>query len=158
MIEVGEKMGEIINVKFEYDTDDELDEILETIEEIERFIPNKKADKKRRKNHQIQFRMSDENYLIFLKRIERCGLSKTEFLTRACTSQTIKCVSGEKINDKLEALSYEVNRYGNNLNQIAKRFNERDFTNADKSLLALNGSFEKLINEFVKVRKEIRKL
>ena len=31
-------MGEIMKVQFEYDSDEELDEIIETIENIERFI------------------------------------------------------------------------------------------------------------------------
>ena len=151
-------MGEIMKVQFEYDSDEELDEIIETIENIERFIPEKKEVKKRRKNNQIQFRLSDENYCIFLKRIKISGLSKTEFLTRACTMQTIKCISTEDVKRKLEALSYEVNRYGNNLNQIAKRLNERNYIDADKNLFLLNCSFEKLIDEFVKVRREIEKL
>lgn len=151
-------MSNIMSVKFQYDTESELDEIIEAVETIERFIPEKSKTKKRKKNNQIQFRLSDEDYCIFMRRIENSGLSKTEFLTRACTSQVIRCVSGENVNDRLESLSYEVNRYGNNLNQIAKRLNENNFYDVDNKLISLMCSFEKLINEFVRLRKEINKL
>jgi len=151
-------MSDIMNVKFEYDSTDELDAIIDTIEQIEYLVADRITPKKRNKRNQIQFRLSDENYCIFLKRIQLSGLSKTEFLTRACTSQKIHCVSGSDVNNKLESLSYEVNRYGNNLNQIARRLNERDYKDAGNNLFNLNNSFEKLINEFVNVRKEINKL
>lgn len=78
--------------------------------------------------HQVTFRLSDEELEQLKANIEKSGLRQQEYLRRAA-------LSVEVLNtDDLKEVWPELKRQGNNLNQIAKQLNSRQYVDFKNSL------------------------
>lgn len=91
------------------------------------FARKGKMMNKKRK-HQITFRLSDEEYLLFKKKLSSSGYNQQEFLRRAALGKDITNM------DAIKEILPEMKKQGVNLNQIAKRLNERGYVDYDTSL------------------------
>lgn len=74
-----------------------------------------------KRTHQITFRLSDTELINFKKRVSESGYSQQEFLRRLALNKEIRNM------DALKDLLPELKRQGVNLNQIAKKLNERQY-------------------------------
>lgn len=73
------------------------------------------ANKSRPK--QVMFRMSEEEYEQFMKKVEQSGTNQQEYILRSVLEQSITNTDGVK------EIVPELKRVGNNLNQIAHALN-----------------------------------
>lgn len=72
----------------------------------------------RTRNKQISFRLTENEYKSVMKKIENSGMSQQEYFLKTLNSAIIYNTDG------LKEVVPELKRVGNNLNQIAKRYNE----------------------------------
>lgn len=77
----------------------------------------------------VKTRLNDDEYDMFLNRMEGYGLNQSAFLRKAISGATIRpVIVASLVNDELLAalgkLTAEYGRIGNNLNQIARHLNE----------------------------------
>lgn len=82
----------------------------------------------KKRPHQVTFRLSDEELELLKKKISSSGKNQQEYLRRAALEKEIMNM------DELKELIPEMKRQGNNLNQVAKRLNERGYVDYDKIL------------------------
>ncbi|MBY0379151.1 MAG: MobC family plasmid mobilization relaxosome protein [Burkholderiales bacterium] len=93
----------------------------------------------------IKFRISEEDYLIYLDKVKKSGFNRSEFFRNIVLKNKTKVVNK---NDAIEVI-YHLNKMGNNLNQIAYKLNKAFLENKithdvfDRNLFALN----KIIDE-----------
>lgn len=74
------------------------------------------------------FRLSDGELDGFKEKVKKSGLNQQEYLRRCVLDKEILNV------DPLKALVPEMKRQGTNLNQIAKRLNEKQYVDYNKDL------------------------
>ena len=82
-----------------------------------------------KRTHIVKTRLNDDEYDMFLNRMEGYGLNQSAFLRKAISGATIRpVIVASLVNDELLAalgkLTAEYGRIGNNLNQIARALNE----------------------------------
>ena len=79
-----------------------------------------------KRTHIVKTRLNDDEYDMFLNRMEGYGLNQSAFLRKAISGATIRpVIVASLVNDELLAalgkLTAEYGRIGNNLNQIAAK-------------------------------------
>lgn len=82
----------------------------------------------KQRNKQVNFRMTEEEFKVLKEKVEQSGMNQREFLRRCVLDKVILNV------DSLKTLIPEMKRQGSNLNQIAKRLNERKFVDYNNEL------------------------
>ena len=82
----------------------------------------------KKRPHQVTFRLSDEELEQLKSNIVKSGLRQQEYLRRAALSVQIMNT------DELKEVWPELKRQGNNLNQIAKQLNSRQYVDFKNSL------------------------
>lgn len=103
------------------------------------------------------FRMTENEYQELKDKAYKRGISVSEYLRQAaiynrgdsdacCKDEFI--LKREYVNE-LSRLNYEINRVGNNINQIVKDYNSEFYNYADKHKLA------ELLNEIISLEKSI---
>ncbi len=73
---------------------------------------------KRKRSHQISFRLSDEEYQKFQYKLSHSDMTQTEFFIHAINGQKIRIIKA------YIPLLAELKRQGTNLNQLTHRINE----------------------------------
>lgn len=84
------------------------------------------ANKSRPK--QVMFRLSEEEYEQFMKKVEQSGTNQQEFILKAVLEKPITNTDG------IKEVVPELKRQGNNLNQIAKKLNENGYVDYKQEL------------------------
>lgn len=82
----------------------------------------------KQKESRFELRMDDRQRQILRQKAARAGLSQAEYLRELIEGHQI--ISKEQ-NEQTDKLLYELNRLGNNLNQIAHNFNSGFFSKED---------------------------
>jgi len=82
----------------------------------------------KKRNVQVNFRMTEEEFEVLREKVEQSGMSQREFLCRCALDKVILNV------DSLKVIVPEMKKQGSNLNQIAKRLNERKFVDYNNDL------------------------
>lgn len=102
---------------------------------------------KRKRQHQLLFRLNDAELALFNSKQSASGLNKTEFLLSLLKSATIKVYAFE---DSARQLGYELRKIGVNLNQVAHLVSSGYFNSAkdtfSKMQTAYFYTFESLKN------------
>ncbi len=93
---------------------------------------------KRKRQHQLLFRLSDAELALFNSKQSASGLNKTEFLLSLLKSATIKVYAFE---DSARQLGYELRRIGVNINQVAHLVNSGYFNLAKESFSKMQGAY-----------------
>lgn len=84
---------------------------------------------------QMTFRVSAEEYEIIIKKIAESGLNNQEYILRAVLNTTVQSNAELKeLLPKLKRVNTELNRQGNNLNQIATILNQRGYVDYKNTL------------------------
>ena len=78
--------------------------------------------------HQVTFRLTDEEISSLKKKISASGITQQEYLRRAALGKNITNTEG------LKALLPEMKKQGVNLNQVAKKLNERGYVDYESTL------------------------
>ena len=99
----------------------------------------------RKRSNRVTLRMSDSEYELFLKKIEKSNLSQNEYM--------IKCITGKKIIviDGLKETLIELKRIGANANQISKNLNSNIFQGATEDIKILRTDLSKIMEYIIKV-------
>ena len=109
-------------------------------------------EKNRSRTHKINVFLSDREFEIFEQKIAKLGISKSEYI-RNCI---LFGFPGRKTNfsdEEAERIAYEMNRIGNNVNQIARYVNKEheaaqaDIEEVKKLIWSLNDVIMKLVLE-----------
>lgn len=82
----------------------------------------------RTREKRVCFRLSEEEYEMLCDKVETSGLSQQTYIIRALLDKEILNV------EPLKQMLPEMKRQGNNLNQIAKRLNERGYVDYKSEL------------------------
>ena len=81
-------------------------------------------NKKRYRNNRFEIRLFDEEVEILENKAKIQGLSKTEYIREIILYSEIKDIKRNILSDEnFKKLLYEINRIGNNINQIAYNSN-----------------------------------
>lgn len=72
----------------------------------------------RRRNRQINIRLTEIEYLSVYRNAEKSGLIISQYIRKCILEKEIKVISG------IKELNWELNRIGNNLNQLTRKVNE----------------------------------
>ena len=67
----------------------------------------------------MHFVLSEGQYQLLSKDAKRCGLTKRQYLIRLIENRPVKVRPGKDI----EQLRTEIHHIGNNINQLARKFN-----------------------------------
>lgn len=109
---------------------------------------SEKKEPKRTRPNQIKFFVSDSELEKINKKIEKSKLTKSDFLRKMVLGKEIIVVDG------LKELAMELNRIGNNINQISKAVNQGK-VNDTGELSKLKESYEKAFDEVLKLSKKV---
>ncbi len=93
---------------------------------------------KRKRQHQLLFRLSNEELALFNAKQSASGLNKTNFLLSLLKSATIKVYAFE---DSARQLYNELRKIGVNLNQVAYLVNSGYFDSAKESLYKMQNAY-----------------
>lgn len=73
--------------------------------------------------HKISFRVSDYEHKLVQSKVEKSGIRMSDFCRHAVLGKEIRTVKG------LDKCSYELNKIGNNLNQLTVLCHQRSVQN-----------------------------
>lgn len=72
---------------------------------------------------QVKFRLNEKEAEILKKKVEASGLSQQEYLLKCALQKEMKVIDLSELKEVMT----ELQRQGNNLNQLTKKLNERGF-------------------------------
>ncbi|MBG9568197.1 MULTISPECIES: MobC family plasmid mobilization relaxosome protein [Brevibacillus] len=98
------------------------------------------------KTELIKVRVTQDELEIIDKKAQVAGLKRSQYVRKICTQGYIVIRNF----DEVEKLVYEINKIGNNINQIARKANEFDYLSKDdlKSIRSRIDEVYKLIESF----------
>lgn len=117
-------------------------------------VEGKKKIKKRLRNHIIRAWLSENEYQILKEKTDYCKMSISAYIREMVMNGFV--INFQPFSSDLKAVTYELNRIGNNINQIAHRVNmfsaisNDDFEELKKSYDALFGLYMERFYEAVK--------
>lgn len=106
---------------------------------------------KRKRQHQLLFRLTDAELALFNSKQSASGLNKTEFLLSLLRSATIKVYAFES---NAKQLYNELRKIGVNLNQVAYLVNSGYFNNAKEEFFKMQ---EEYFNVFKRLKAFLEK-
>lgn len=86
----------------------------------------------RKRNKQINIRLTESEYLSFTKKAELSNLTLQDFVIQSCSNKEIHVIQGA---EDLASIRAELKKTGNNINQIAKKANIMGVYSEDIELL-----------------------
>ena len=105
---------------------------------IEEQAKNAKTDKP--KSEVASFRLLSEAHEVLYERAKTAGVSTRVWLEKAILENQTKIIAKQKPQPDLRSLLFQVNKAGNNINQLAHHFNTLNKVNKinkDEYLIAL---------------------
>jgi len=103
----------------------------------------------RRRNIQVKVYLSEEEYRVFSKQVEKSKQSQTDFFINCVKGKNIVVVEG------LRDVMVDLKRIGANINQISKNLNGGFFQNADRELRDIRERFDDITNVMLEVLREV---
>ena len=94
------------------------------------------------KTRRITFRVSDYEHKLILSKISKTGIQLSDFCRHAVLGKEVRQIKG------LDKCSFELNKIGNNLNQLTTLCHQRAVQNPnlDKMQAQLAGAIERIYN------------
>ncbi len=99
----------------------------------------------RKRDKQINIRLRADEYLNIHRQMEKSDLSLSEYIRKSILGKEIKIVSG------IKELVWELNRIGNNLNQLARKVNEGKIVELGDNLSQINCNLNTVFEKIVKI-------
>ena len=117
-------------------------------------MPNQRKPEALRKTHIMKIRLDDIQYSAIESGAETAEMTMTEYIRRMAVFGKLE-IHPQIVVDlpKLEALTLELSRIGNNLNQLAKYFNMGGIRS-----MAMQDLLTQCINEIMSTCREVMKL
>ena len=114
------------------------------------------SKKNRLRNNQIKFYLADEEVKILNDKAELCEMNISEFLRSAIfnTDIIIKKIPVAEIQSAQMAMdknSYEINKIGNNINQLVKVIHENNDTYSKNQIDEIKKDLDNVIKEYEKL-------
>lgn len=104
----------------------------------------------RKRNKQVIFRMSEEEYLKFLYKVTKSNLKQNEYLIRCINDKEIIVIDG------LKETLFELNRIGANVNQISKNLNGGIFTGAEQEVKEIRKNLSEVKSSIIEVLEKVK--
>ncbi len=99
----------------------------------------------RKRDKQINIRLTGGEYLDVCKKINESDLSLSEYIRKSILGKEIKIISG------IKELVQELNRIGNNLNQLTRKVNEGKVVELGDNLSQINCNLNTIFEKIVKI-------
>ena len=99
----------------------------------------------RKRDKQINIRLTEDEYLNACEKINESDLSLSEYIRKSILGKEIKIISGVK------ELILELNRIGNNLNQLARKVNEGKVVELGDNLSQINCNLNTVFEKIAKI-------
>lgn len=114
-----------------------------------------------KKTKYLQARLSEEEYQILVKTAKELNLSQTELIrARVINNNQSLLINAKEAIQTLDKISMELNRAGNNINQIARYTNSLKLLEKEDNaiLKQFNSLFSNYINTQQDLEKALRKI
>ena len=99
----------------------------------------------RKRDKQINIRLTGDEYLDICKKINESDLSLSKYIRKSILGKEIKIVSG------IKELVRELNRIGNNLNQLTRKVNEGKVVELGDNLSQINCNLNTVFEKIIKI-------
>jgi hypothetical protein len=99
----------------------------------------------RKRDKQINIRLTEDEYLDVCKKINEAELSLSKYIRKSILGKEIKIISG------IKELVRELNRIGNNLNQLTRKVNEGKVVELGDNLSQINCNLSTVFEKVVKI-------
>lgn len=112
----------------------------ESFKDKEQMNSTEKAKKENQKSEVASFRLLSEAHKVLYERAKTAGVSTRVWLEKAILENQTKIIAKQKPQPDLRSLLFQVNKAGNNINQLAHHFNTLNKVNKiskDEYLTAL---------------------
>ena len=103
------------------------------------------AGMERKRDKQINIRLNESEYLNVCLQLEKSGLGLSEYIRKCILGKEIRVVSG------IKELIWELNRIGNNLNQLTRKVNEGKAVELGDNLSQINCNLDTVFEKIVKI-------
>ena len=101
----------------------------------------------RTRKHRVEVAMNDQEYELFLKHVEECGLSKQAYLLELVKNRVPQPLPS----DDFEEVIRQLRRIGNNINQLVMIAHKNGYMD----ILKFNKAKEELDHQIVEIRKQV---
>ena len=99
----------------------------------------------RKRQRQINIRLTEDEYLKTCRLVEKSGLSLSEYIRKCVLGKEIKVVSG------IKELLWELNCIGNNLNQLTRKVNEGKVKELGNNLSQIDNNLNVIFEKILKI-------
>ena len=99
----------------------------------------------RKRDKQINIRLTEDEYLYVCRQVEKSDLGLSEYIRKCILGKEIKIVSG------IKELVWELNRIGNNLNQLTRKVNEGKVVELGDNLSQINCNLNTVFEKIAKI-------
>ena len=99
----------------------------------------------RKRNKQINIRLAENEFRDVYQMLEKTDLSLSEYIRKCILGKEIKVISG------LKGLIWELNRIGNNLNQLTRKVNEGKVVQLGDNISEINDNLNVLFKKISQV-------
>lgn len=112
------------------------------------------AEKDRMRKNKIQFYLSDEELKVAKDKSEYANLNMSQFIRKIIFEADIKKLPVEEIKQCQKAITdnaFELNKIGNNINQIAKVIHENNDTYSKSQIEEVKRDLDNVVREYEKL-------
>jgi len=99
----------------------------------------------RKRNKQINIRLAENEFRDVYQLLEKTDLNLSEYIRKCILGKEIKVISG------LKGLIWELNRIGNNLNQLTRKVNEGKVVQLGDNISEINDNLNVLFKKISQV-------
>lgn len=107
-------------------------------------MKNKPINRKR--NFPVCIRLSEKEYQALEKKLAKARMNRTEYLVHILLNKEIRICYFDK---DIKEITYELQKIGTNLNQIARNLNSHIFQGAEKEIQQLSQEHTKMCHQFL---------
>ena len=104
-----------------------------------------KTGMERKRDKQINIRLTESEYLNVYGKVEKSGLGISQYIRKCILGKEIKVISG------LRKLNWELNRIGNNLNQLTRKVNEGKVVQLGDDISQINNNLNAVFKKISQI-------
>ena len=100
----------------------------------------------------VKFRMTEQEKKTLQQQVERYHMNMSDYIRRVAARPPD--VTKAEFNASIQKTIYEIHKIGNNINQIAKKYNENNYVEPSENLLLRLGEVYELMQGLSQFLKE----
>lgn len=101
----------------------------------------------RKRKHRVEVAMNDQEYEIFLKHVQECGMTKQTYLLFLIKNR----IPQPRPSEDFQEVIRQLRRIGTNINQLTTVANK----NGSIDILKFNKALEELNHQIIEIRKQV---